>query len=98
MRLKKRLKQNVPALDWLCDLSGRSARVTSMGRGKLLVENHRGIAEFSEEHILLATGCGLLRVEGNGLHLKELRRDALVICGDVRHVDFPCGKDAPHEP
>ncbi len=93
-----RLKRSAPALDWLCDLSGHAARVTSMGNRMLLVENHRGILEFGQECIILATGCGELRVEGNGLCLNEVRRDALVIAGDVRRVFFPCGKEAPHEP
>lgn len=92
-----RAKRSAPALDWLCDLSGRTARVTSMGNRKLLVENHRGVLEFREDCVILATGCGELLVEGEGLYLAELRRDALVISGDVRRVVFPCGKEAPHE-
>lgn len=92
-----RAKRSAPALDWLCDLSGRAARVTSMGNRMLLVENHRGILELGEERVILDTGCGELRVEGQGLRLRDARRDALMICGDVRHVVFPCGKDAPHE-
>jgi sporulation protein YqfC len=90
-------KRNAPALEWLCDLSGRAARVTSMGNRSLLVENHRGILDFGTERIILATGCGKLQVEGEGLSLSEVRRDALVITGDVRCVNFPCGKEAQHE-
>ena len=91
-------RKSAPALDWLCDMSGHAARITSMGNRRLLVENHRGILEFGTQCITLATGCGSLQVEGEGLKLCELRRDALVISGDVRHVRFPCGKEAPHEP
>lgn len=87
-----------PALEWMCDLSGRTARVTSIGSRALLVENHRGIAEFGEERIVLATGCGNLTVEGEGLRLSDVRRDALIIRGDVRHVQLPCGEAMRHQP
>ena len=93
--MKKR--KNAPALDWFCDLSGKAARITSIGNRSILVENHRGILEFGMERIILATGCGKLQVEGEELGLSEVRRDALVITGNVRCVHFPCGKDAPHE-
>ena len=92
-----KVKRSAPALDWLCDLSGQAARVTSLGKRMLLVENHRGILEFGTGRIILATGCGSLKVEGDGLRLSEVRRDALMICGDVYSVCFPCGKEAPHE-
>lgn len=91
-------RKSAPALDWLCDMSGHAARVTSIGNRRLLVENHRGILEFGNQCITLATGCGNLQVEGEDLNLCELRRDALVISGDVRQVRFPCGKEASHEP
>ena len=92
-----KIKRSAPALDWLCDLSGRAARITSMGSRRLLVENHKGIEELTAERVVLATGCGSLCVEGEGLSLSELRRDALVISGKLRHVALPCEGGARHE-
>lgn len=91
--MKKR--RDAPALEWLCDLSGRAARITSIGNRALLVENHRGILEFQQDRIALATGCGSVLVEGEQLLLSEVRRDALIIRGEIRHVKLPCGEDAP---
>ena len=95
---KSRRRAEAPALEWLCDLSGRSARVTSIGNRSLLVENHCGILEFTQEKISLATRCGTIDVAGSGLSLSEVRRDALVIRGEIRHVDLPCGEACRHEP
>lgn len=86
---------SAPALEWICDLSGRSARVTSIGNRALLVENHCGIRKFSQEHITLATHCGCIEVQGQSLELNEVRSGALVIRGRIRDVQFPCGEDAP---
>lgn len=98
MRSGKSRKANAPALEWLCDLSGRTARITSIGNRALLVENHCGIREFTAERIALATRCGDVEVEGFGLSLSEVRRDALVIRGSIRDVKLPCGEAEHHEP
>lgn len=96
--VKTRRTAEAPALEWLCDLSGRTARVTSIGNRSLLVENHCGILEFTEERIALASGCGKIEVEGAHLFLSEVRRDALVIRGSIREVRLPCGEAQGHEP
>lgn len=81
-----------PALEWISDLSGKTARITSIGSHSVLVENHCGIREFTQERICLATRCGMICVEGSGLSLTEVRRDALVVRGEIRHVGLPCGE------
>lgn len=94
----RRNRAAAPALEWLCDLSGQTARVTSIGNRALLVENHCGIREFTAEKITLATRCGSIEVAGAGLSLSEVRRDALVIRGDIRDLKFPCEGGCAHEP
>ena len=87
---------SAPALEWLCDLSERTPRVTSIGNRSLLVENYRGIREFTAERITLDTRCGCVEVCGSGLALSQVRRDALVIEGSIRDVKLPCA-EAEHE-
>lgn len=91
-------RTGAPALDWLCDLSGRTARITSIGGRSLLVENHCGILEFNSERIVLATRCGPVQVEGAALFLEEVRSDALLIRGSIRSVQLPCREADSHEP
>ena len=78
MKNRRSRRAAPPALAWLSDLSGRTARITSIGGHSLLVENHCGILEFTQERISLATRCGTIDVSGSGLSLTEVRRDALV--------------------
>ena len=98
MKNRRGPRPSSPALEWLSDLSGKTARITSIGGHSLLVENHCGILEFTQEKISLATRCGAIEVAGSGLSLSEVRRDALVIRGEIRHVDLPCGEACRHEP
>ena len=88
--------RGAPALEWLCDLTGRTARITSIGNRSLLVENYCGIREFGAERIVLGTRCGCVEVTGSGLSLSQVRRDSLVIEGNIRDVKLP-GAEAEHE-
>ncbi|MBQ3575348.1 MAG: YabP/YqfC family sporulation protein [Clostridia bacterium] len=90
----KRKKSNSPALEWLNDLSGKTARITSIGGRSLLVENHCGIEKYSAECVCLKTRCGIIKAEGANLTLREVRKGALIISGDIRHVELPCTIDS----
>ena len=79
-----------PALEWISDLSGKTARITSIGSRSLMVENHSGIEKYSSDCVCLKTRCGIIKAEGSGLSLREVRRDALVISGNIHRVEFPC--------
>lgn len=90
-------RRSVPALDWLCDLSGKTARITSLGNRSMLVENHRGLLEFTDERIRLSTDCGEVEVVGSGLSLGDVRRDALIIRGSIHDVKLPGREAHPDE-
>ena len=78
------------ALLWPRDLSGRCARATAIGSGRLLVENHTGILELTDTRVRLATGDGPITVTGRGLSLCEVRPGALIVKGAIQRVDLPC--------
>ena len=79
----------VPALEWISDISGRAARATAIGNHRILIENHRGILDFSGESVRLATSGGPLSVIGQDLSLSEVRENALIIHGRIRQVNLP---------
>lgn len=79
----------VPALEWLSDVSGRAARATAIGSRRILIENHTGIQDFTDEEVRLCTASGPLCVRGSGLTLCEVRPGALIVHGCIRQVDLP---------
>ncbi len=96
---RRRVRAGLPALDWVRDATGRCARVTAMGAGSLLVENHTGIADISDCRIRLNTRSGPLCVTGTALSLRDVRPGALIIRGGIRLIELPCeGGEAPDEP
>ena len=79
----------VPALEWISDLSGRAARATAIGSRRILIENHTGIQDFSDELVRLSTANGPLCVRGRDLSLCEVRENALIVHGCIRQVELP---------
>lgn len=57
-----------------------------LGRGRVLVEHHRGIVGYSQESILVGTTYGSLRVDGRDLRLCCMSREQLVIAGAVEEI------------
>ncbi len=79
----------VPALEWLSDISGRAARATAIGSRRILIENHTGIQDFTDECVQLSTAAGQLCIHGRNLSLYEVRENALIVHGVIRQVNLP---------
>ncbi|NLF27893.1 MAG: hypothetical protein GX592_08340 [Clostridiales bacterium] len=86
MRNKKRRPEQ---LSWLEDLSGREVRVTAVGAGRALIENHTGILEYSPARVLVRCPKGTVAVNGRELMLREVRKNALIVAGAIDSVEFP---------
>ncbi len=56
------------------------------GERRVLIENHRGVKEYSRERISVQVAYGLVSVCGCGLELLRMTREQLVICGRIDGV------------
>lgn len=56
------------------------------GRGRVLIENHRGMAEYSSQRIGVKVRFGRVVVCGRGLEVRRMTREQLVILGEVASV------------
>ena len=63
-------------------------RVELTGRGELRMENHRGILAYGREEIIVSGGKLLIKVKGDGLELKAMNGDELLITGTVTAVEL----------
>lgn len=97
-RPPRRNRAYPPALAWAEDMAGRCPRLTAVGSHSLLVENHTGIAAFTESRIVLNSRAGAVCCLGSGLSLSCARAGAVIIRGDIRRIELPCrGGDTPDE-
>ena len=62
--------------------------VTAVGRRRMLIENHRGIAQYSEVCLRLNAAEGCLSVFGDGIRICVLGRHKLAIEGDIRSMEW----------
>ena len=73
------------------DIPGEAAglpRVELTGRHELRMSNHRGILAYGTEEILISGGKLLVRVKGEGLDLRAMTGEELLITGTVLTVEL----------
>lgn len=86
--IRKIRKWTVDALDLPNDLVFDLPRLTWIGGKQLYIENHRGIVHFSPEALHLRTKGGTLEIEGNGLLIKEIMPEEVVIEGRIFGIKY----------
>ena len=63
-------------------------RLTVTGGQRVTVENHQGLMDYSQELIVVAGGRVTLKIIGDGLELRAMTAEALLITGHVFSVEF----------
>ena len=63
-------------------------RVEVTGRHEVRMENHKGILAYGREEIIVSGGKLLIKVKGDGLELKAMNGDELLITGTVTAVEL----------
>lgn len=72
--------------------------LTITGNRDVFVENHQGLLVYDQEHVVVKTEVGRIRVEGRGLILRTMDKEALFINGEIHRVVFAEGNiDPPGE-
>ena len=82
-------RRRIPALEWLDDISGASARATMIGSRRVLIENYTGVLEFSAELVRLSSKRGEITISGTELTLSEVRPHSLIVLGRIDAVEMP---------
>ena len=81
-------KKKTPAqLSWAPNAT-RELRVTTIGNARALVENHLGLLAYGAECVRVRCRRGVASVCGQGLALREVRRDALIVTGRIAKVEL----------
>ena len=68
-------------------LSG-AAKLTLVAGRRALVENHRGILEYSPERITLSLGGARLSLMGQELRIAAMNRQEVLIRGEVQDISW----------
>lgn len=74
--------------DLPADAAAGLPRITLTGDRQVLVENHRGLLEYGAETVELAGGRLRVRIRGQGLYLRAMDPEMVLVCGHIFGVDM----------
>jgi len=60
--------------------------ITIVGRGEMVIENYKNLAEFSDTQVRVRTSDGLITVQGERLNLQQITSENLLISGRISGV------------
>ena len=63
-------------------------RLTLTGNRQLLIEQHRGLTRYGADCIELALQKGSVRLTGKNLRLVAMDKEAVLIAGEIRCVEY----------
>ena len=70
------------------EISSTDPRITIMSFNEMLIENYKGILEYQEYFIRIATHTGIININGFSLNLTEMTSDDIMITGNIDSIDF----------
>ena len=65
-----------------------TAKLSLTGDRHAVIENHRGVLDYSQERIVVSTRSGSITLFGTGLRISAMSRDALVVRGRVHTAEW----------
>ena len=64
------------------------SRITLLGDAELMVENHRGLAEYTTESLVISTPRGRLAITGSDLSIGSISPDQVTVSGKIRSLQY----------
>ena len=63
-------------------------RLVLTGKQRLMIENHRGIKEYTKERIRLSTPVGKLKISGAELEILTIDQEQVEIKGRIDQIEW----------
>ena len=63
-------------------------KITMVGSNQMLVENHKGVIEYTPQRIRVNSSIGVIRVQGKDMNLENIAADDIMITGEVKMIEF----------
>ena len=75
-------------LDIPSDVSLGAAKIVIYGKRSVLVENHKGILNYSENEIVLNAKGMTVRILGEGIAISAMDKNDMLISGGILSVEL----------
>ena len=85
---KSRLERFAETLEMPKDVISNCAKITTYNDNQVIVENYRGILEYTNEKIRIKTPGKILCLSGNGLFINAITENDILIEGKFSNVGW----------
>ncbi|WP_026485606.1 sporulation protein YqfC [Caldanaerobius polysaccharolyticus] len=75
-------------LDYPRDVMLDLPKVTMIGNVELIIDNHKGIIEYKSDLIRLNSKCGVIKLVGDDLVIKEIQPEEMYVTGNIKSIEF----------
>ena len=82
------LEKTAEALDLPGEIVAGLPHIELTGSHELRMENHKGILAYGSQEIHISGGKLIIKVRGEGLELKSMNANQLLITGSITGVDL----------
>lgn len=62
--------------------------ITIIGSEEINIENYKGVIEYNLERIRINTSCGIIRIEGKKLALKQITAENISVSGSISKLEY----------
>ena len=91
MRRKKleSMKSNLSEIfDLPKDIMLNLPRISMIGNNQMMVENHKGIIEYTPQRIRFNSSIGVIRLQRKAMQLKNIASDDIMITGEIKILEY----------
>ena len=86
---RKIIKQTLTnMLDLPKEITMNLPLISIIGNEELFIENYKGVIEYTEEKIRVNTACGVLKIDGRKLFLKQITAESITITGNIGGLEY----------
>lgn len=68
-------------------------QIELIGNNTLIITRHRGLAEYTAQRICARSSLGTIAVAGSALHITQMNRHTLTVCGTIIGVTYLEGSE-----
>lgn len=86
--LRKLRQELSEILELPMDVSLDLPKITIVGSLGVLIQNHRGLIQYSPEKIVASVGKGQIVVLGKSLEIEEVSKEDLIVRGAISSVQM----------
>ena len=88
MRKKRKESKLENFLELPKELTTTQPKITMLGFEEMLIENYKGILEYEDFYIRLATYIGIININGFSLNLNQMKEDTILVTGKIDSIDL----------